>query len=138
MNRLKSLPEKKKPNLIKALSSFKNLITWLVIGLLRLTSYLPYRVLMNLGNGVGNLIYKVSPHRREITKINIKLCLDLKENEIDTLVKENFRAIGRGIFEMAIAWWSSDKKINKLNTRLLIKNFVLLRNITLAPVYWIS
>ena len=124
MNRLKSLPEKKKPNLIKALSSFKNLITWLVIGLLRLTSYLPYRVLMNLGNGVGNLIYKVSPHRREITKINIKLCLDLKENEIDTLVKENFRAIGRGIFEMAIAWWSSDKKINKLNTRLLNKELL--------------
>ena len=119
MNRLKSLPEKAEPSLIRALSSFKSLLTWLGIGLLRLTSYLPYSILMNLGDGIGNLIYTVSPHRREISEINIKLCLDIKDNELDKLVKENFRAIGRGIFEMAIAWWSSDERIKKLDTRVL-------------------
>ena len=124
MNRLKSLPEKTEPSLIKALSSFKSLLTWLGIGLLRLTSYLPYSILMNLGNGIGSLIYKVSPHRREISEINIKLCLDIKDNELDKLVKENFRAIGRGIFEMAIAWWSSDKRIKKLDTRVLNKELL--------------
>ena len=124
MNRLKSLPEKTEPSLIKALSSFKSLLTWLGIGLLRLTSYLPYSILMNLGDVIGSLIYKVSPHRREISEINIKLCLDIKDNELDKLVKENFRAIGRGIFEMAIAWWSSDKKIKKLDTRLLNKELI--------------
>ena len=121
MNRLKSFPEKVEPSLIKALSSFKSLLAWLGIGLLRLTSYLPYSILMNLGDGIGSLIYKVSPHRREISEINIKLCLDVKDNELDKLVKENFRAIGRGIFEMAIAWWSSDKRIKKLDTRVLNK-----------------
>jgi KDO2-lipid IV(A) lauroyltransferase len=121
MNHLKSLPEKTEPSLIKALSSFKSILTWLGIGLLRLTSYLPYSILMNLGDGIGSLIYKVSPHRREISEINIKLCLDVKDNELDKLVKENFRAIGRGIFEMAIAWWSSDKRIKKLDTRVLNK-----------------
>ena len=121
MNRLKSLPVKTEPSLIKALSSFKSILTWLGIGLLRLTSYLPYSILMNLGDGIGSLIYKVSPHRREISEINIKLCLDVKDNELDKLVKENFRAIGRGIFEMAIAWWSSDKRIKKLDTRVLNK-----------------
>jgi len=121
MNRLKSLSEKTEPSLIKALSSFKSILTWLGIGLLRLTSYLPYSILMNLGDGIGSLIYKVSPHRREISEINIKLCLDVKDNELDKLVKENFRAIGRGIFEMAIAWWSSDKRIKKLDTRVLNK-----------------
>ncbi len=124
MNRLKSLPEKTDPSLIKALSSFKSLLTWLGIGLLRLTSYLPYSILMNLGDVIGSLIYKVSPHRREISEINIKLCLDIKDNELDKLVKENFRAIGRGIFEMAIAWWSSDKRIKKLNTRVLNKELL--------------
>ena len=124
MNRLKSLPEKTEPSLIKALSSFKSLLTWLGIGLLRLTSYLPYSILMNLGDVIGSIIYKVSPHRREISEINIKLCLDIKDNELDKLVKENFRAIGRGIFEMAIAWWSSDKKIKKLDTRLLNKELI--------------
>lgn len=121
MNHLKSLPEKTEPSLIKALSSFKSILTWLGIGLLRLTSYLPYSILMNLGDGIGSLIYKVSPHRREISEINIKLCLDVQDNELDKLVKENFRAIGRGIFEMAIAWWSSDKRIKKLDTRVLNK-----------------
>ena len=124
MNHLKSLPEKTEPSLIKALSSFKSILTWLGIGLLRLTSYLPYSILMNLGNGIGSLIYKVSPHRREISEINIKLCLDIKDNELDKLVKENFRAIGRGIFEMAIAWWSSDKRIKKLDTRVLNKELL--------------
>ena len=120
MNRLKSLPEETEPNLIRALSSLKSLLTWLGIGLLRLISYLPYSILMNLGDGIGNLIYTVSPHRREISEINIKLCLDIKDNELDKLVKENFRAVGRGIFEMAIAWWSSDERIKKLNTRILM------------------
>ena len=124
MNHLKSLPEKTEPSLIKALSSFKSILTWLGIGLLRLTSYLPYSILMNLGDGIGSLIYKVSPHRREISEINIKLCLDVKDNELDKLVKENFRAIGRGIFEMAIAWWSSDKRIKKLDTRVLNKELL--------------
>ena len=124
MNRLKSLPEETEPNLIRALSSLKSLLTWLGIGLLRLTSYLPYSILMNLGNGIGNLIYTVSPHRREISEINIKLCLDIKDNELDKLVKENFRAVGRGIFEMAIAWWSSDERIKKLDTRVLNKRLL--------------
>ena len=124
MNHLKSLPEKTEPSLIKALSSFKSILTWLGIGLLRLTSYLPYSILMNLGDGIGSLIYKVSPHRREISEINIKLCLDVKDNELDKLVKENFQAIGRGIFEMAIAWWSSDKRIKKLDTRVLNKELL--------------
>ena len=124
MNRLKSLPEKTEPSLIRALSSFKSLLTWLGIGLLRLTSYLPYSILMNLGNGIGNLIYKVNPHRREISEINIKLCLDITDNELDKLVKENFRAVGRGIFEMAIAWWASDKRIKKLDTRVINKSLL--------------
>ena len=124
MNHLKSLSEKTEPSLIKALSSFKSILTWLGIGLLRLTSYLPYSILMNLGDGIGSLIYKVSPNRREISEINIKLCLDIKDNELDKLVKENFRAIGRGIFEMAIAWWSSDKRIKKLDTRVLNKELL--------------
>ena len=124
MNLLKSLPEKTEPSLIRALSSLKSLLTWLGIGLLRLTSYLPYSILMNLGDGIGNLIYTVSPHRRKISKINIKLCLDIKDNELDKLVKENFRAIGRGIFEMAIAWWSSDERIKKLDTRVLNKRLL--------------
>ena len=124
MNHLKSIPEKTEPSLIRTLSSFESLLTWLGIGLLRLISYLPYPILMNLGDGIGSLMYIFSPHRKEISEINIKLCLDIKDNELDKLVKENFRAIGRGICEMAIAWWSSDKKIKELDTRIINKKLL--------------
>ena len=124
MNHLKSIPEKTEPSLIRTLSSFESLLTWLGIGILRLISYLPYPILMNLGDGIGSLMYIFSPHRKEISEINIKLCLDIKDNELDKLVKENFRAIGRGICEMAIAWWSSDKKIKELDTRIINKKLL--------------
>ena len=105
MNRSKSLLQNKNPKFSSALFSLKGLLTWLGLALLRVISLLPYGMLMRLGNATGNLIYKVSPHRKEISKINIERCLHLEGQELDKLVKFNFQAIGRGIFEMAIAWW---------------------------------
>ena len=74
---------------------------------------------MRLGDSLGLLIHKVSPHRKEISAININRCLKKEGNELNQFVKSNFKAFGRGIFEMAIAWWASDKKIKSLKTRLI-------------------
>jgi KDO2-lipid IV(A) lauroyltransferase len=124
MNRSKSLLQNKNPKFSSALFSLKGLLTWLGLALLRVISLLPYGMLMRLGNATGNLIYKVSPHRKEISKINIERCLHLEGQELDKLVKFNFQAIGRGIFEMAIAWWGSDKKVKKLKTQFINKHLL--------------
>ena len=89
------------------------------MGLLRIISFLPYGILMRLGNSMGLLIHKVSPHRKEISAININRCLKKEGDELNQFVKSNFQALGRGIFEMAIAWWASDRKIKNLKTRLV-------------------
>ena len=97
----------------------KSMVTWIGIGLLRIISILPYGILMRLGDSLGLLMHKVSPHRKEISAININRCLKKEGNELNQFVKLNFQAFGRGIFEMAIAWWASDKKIKSLKTRLI-------------------
>ncbi len=74
---------------------------------------------MRLGNSVGLLIHKVSPHRKEISAININRCLNKEGDELNQFVKSNFQALGRGIFEMSIAWWASDRKIKNLKTRIV-------------------
>ena len=81
---------------------------------------------MKIGDLTGNIIHKVSPHRKEISSININKCLDLEGEALDKLVRSNFQAIGRGIFEMAIAWWASEERIKKLETKLI--NGDLLKN----------
>ena len=114
------------PQLTFSLFSFKNLPSWIGIIFLRLLTMLPYKVLMKIGDLIGNIIHKVSPHRKEISSININKCLSLEGEELDKLVRSNFQAVGRGIFEMAIAWWASEKRIKKLETKLI--NGDLLKN----------
>jgi len=119
MNQLKL--SKTKPIFRETLKSIGDILTWVGIGILWLLSFLPYPILMKLGDLIGLFLFKISPHRREITKINIERCLRLESKESTDLLKENFRSIGRGIFEMAIAWWSSEKRIRKFKIRIINK-----------------
>ncbi len=102
-----------------SLLSLKSIVTWIGIGLLRIISLLPYKILMRLGDSLGLLIHKLSPHRKEISAININRCLQKEGDELNKFVKSNFQAVGRGIFEMAIGWWASDKRILNIKTRLI-------------------
>ena len=102
-----------------SLISLKSIVTWIGIGLLRIISLLPYEILMRLGDSLGLLIHKLSPHRKEISAININRCLQKDGDELNQFVKSNFQAVGRGIFEMAIGWWASDKRILNIKTRLI-------------------
>ena len=118
------MSKNKNPEFMSMHLSFKNIFTLLGIGSLKFISLLPYGFLMSLGNSIGNLIYKVSPHRKEISKININKCLKLEGDELDNFVRSNFQAVGRGIFEMGIAWWASDKKIKKIKTRIINRHLI--------------
>ena len=102
-----------------SLLSLKSIVTWIGIGLLRIISLLPYEILMRLGDSLGLLIHKLSPHRKEISAININRCLQKDGDELNQFVKSNFQAVGRGIFEMAIGWWASDKRILNIKTHLI-------------------
>jgi KDO2-lipid IV(A) lauroyltransferase len=86
--------------------------SWLAIGLLRLISLLPYGAKLAAGRALGLLIYRLGKRRRHITETNIRLCFpELDEAQQADLVREVFIQNGIGFFEIAWAWWASEKDI---------------------------
>ncbi len=115
MNTDKTTPYNQDPKFKFSLLHPKYVPTWIGMGFIYLCKFLPYKALIYLGTLFGYLLYGVSPHRKQIAEANIKLCFpDKSQIEIHDLVKDHFKNIGIGIFEIAIAWWSSDKTIENL------------------------
>ena len=110
-----STPHNKDPGFKLLLLHPKYLPTWLGMGFIYFCKFLPYKLIIFLGTLLGYLLLRVSPHRKQIAKTNMQLCFPEKnEEEIHALLKSHFKNMGIGIFEIAIAWWSSKKTINNL------------------------
>ncbi len=115
MNTDQSTPHNQDPNFKLLLLHPKYLPTWFGMGFIYLCKFLPYKVIIFLGTLLGHLLHGISPHRRQIAKANMQLCFpDKNEEEIDVLVKGHFKNMGIGVFEIAIAWWSSARAIDNL------------------------
>lgn len=85
---------------------------WLALGLMRLLHLLPIRVQLKLGEGLGMLVARIAPSRRRVVAANLYVAFrNLSHEERRQLLHAHFRALGRGVFETAIAWWSSDARI---------------------------
>ena len=91
---------------------------WLGIGLLwTTTQILPYRWQMALGKRLGQLLMWVAPSRRNIARRNLELCFpDMPEPEREELLIRNFESTGMALFELAMGWWWSDNRLEKLLT----------------------
>lgn len=90
-------------------------LTWLGIGVLYLTVWLPYPLMLRLGTALGWLAYYLTPRRRRITRTNIrKVYHDIDEEEVRRLVKRCFYSSSIALFEAAWAWWASDQKLKPL------------------------
>jgi KDO2-lipid IV(A) lauroyltransferase len=84
------------------------LILWLI-------HFLPFRIIVALGNGIGSLIYLVAAERRRVGKINLKLCFPEKSDEARTrLMRDHFKMFARGLIERSILWWASAEYISSL------------------------
>ena len=86
--------------------------SWLLLGLLRLLSFLPLRVLYYLGSGLGDALRFLIPSRKKIARRNLALCFPEKsDTELDALTKENFRNTARlGLFS-GFFWWASEARL---------------------------
>ena len=47
---------------------------WILLGILRLSTLLPFSVQLKLGRGFGRLMYRLMNNRRHIAQTNIRLC----------------------------------------------------------------
>ena len=91
--------------------------TWLGIGFLRLSCFLPYGWQIGLGKSIGRLAHRIAPKRRAITRRNIELCFpELSPEERDRLAREHFEALGASLMELALGRWASKEKILSLTT----------------------
>lgn len=80
-----------------------------------LIHFLPFRVIVAIGNSLGILLYPFAAERRRVGMINLKLCFpEMSEEARRKLLREHFRMFMRGLIERSIVWWSSAERINSL------------------------
>ena len=84
----------------------KTVFIYLAVGLLWLLHWLPLPVTRAIGNILGRLLYAFGRERREVAKINLRLCFpDKSEDEIDRLARAQpaGEIVARVLAEMAAA-----------------------------------
>ncbi len=80
-----------------------------------LLHFLPFRVLVALGSGLGSVLYFVARERRNVGNTNLRLCFPhLSEAERRKILRAHFRMFTRGLLERSLLWWSSAKRLNSL------------------------
>ncbi len=83
---------------------------------LRLLSLLPYRLLLMVGHLLGWVLYRASPDRREIARINLRLCFpQMHDDERERLLRANFESLGIAVCETAMAFFWSDHRLAPLS-----------------------
>ena len=86
--------------------------TWLLLGLGRGAALLPWRLQSQLGSGLGRALYHLARRRRRIARINLELCFpDLDANSRTDLLHRHFRALGQGVIETAVSWWTPARRL---------------------------
>ena len=95
----------------------KYLLTWISLGLLFLITKLPLSFQYSIGKLIGLIFFFLNKQRKRIAVINLNLCFpQLKKSQVDLLVKENFKNLGIGFFEMGLSWWSKEERLKNLIT----------------------
>ncbi len=111
----KNEPHNNEVKLELSMLSPSYLLTWLGTGFLYVLTLLPIKIQLFLGGQLGSILLFISPQRKNITQINLQLCFpDKTQIELEKMVKEVFKDIGKGLIETGIAWWKSDRFIDKL------------------------
>ena len=88
--------------------------TWVVLGFLRLTVYLPNFIAEAIGAGFGNLFYLLNKKRRRVARINLSLCFpEMTPAARKQLMRDHFRIYGQTFIDMARIWWASEKYLER-------------------------
>ena len=87
----------------------------LAVFLLWLIHFLPFRVIVAIGNAFGEVAWRFAAGRRRVGRINLALCFpQMDEAARERLLHAHFRMFFRGLIERSILWWASPQRINAL------------------------
>ena len=93
------------------------------MGLLRAAIILPQPLLMGLGRMLGGLARHLLRRRAKIARRNIELCFpELDRMERESLLKAHFASLGMAAFEVPLAWWGSDRRLDGLGEVIGMEN----------------
>lgn len=88
---------------------------FLVLGLLRFFSVMPYVLTVHTGYALGSLAARLPSERKRVVNTNLRLCFpQLSPAEIDTLALAHWRLLGRSVVERSRIWMGSPKQISAM------------------------
>jgi KDO2-lipid IV(A) lauroyltransferase len=91
------------------------MLTRIGVFLFWLMHFLPFRILVWIGNTFGLLLYLLAAERRRVAAINLHMCFpDMSDTRRARLLRDHFKMFGRGVIERTILWWSSRARICSL------------------------
>lgn len=87
----------------------------LLVGLVWLLSWLPFRAITALGWMLGSLLAALPSSRRHIGNVNLRLCLpDLSPAERHGLLRRHFVAMVQMLLEYGYCWFASPERLRRL------------------------
>jgi KDO2-lipid IV(A) lauroyltransferase len=86
-----------------------------MLAMMRLISLLPLPVLRAMARMVGSVLSRLPLRFVHIARRNLELCLpELTTQRRRQILHGHFRSLVMGIFETAVSWWASDRRILSL------------------------
>ena len=93
----------------------KHALSRAAVAVFWLLHFLPLPILARLGEGLGEVLYRLGTRRRKIALVNLSLCFpELDEQQRRALARAHFRILGRSILERSILWWGSRERLSRL------------------------
>lgn len=90
-------------------------LTWLSIIILYLISWLPYRLQLWLGRGLGQIIKLLAPKRYQVAKRNLALSFpDYSEQQRAAILAKNIDNAGMAVLETSMGWWWPTWRVAKM------------------------
>ncbi len=88
--------------------------TWLAVFILYTISWLPYKLQLAMGRGVGRLLFRIGSSRKKVAQKNLALCFpDMPAAEQASLLKKNFENTGIALFETGMGWWWPNWRVKR-------------------------
>ncbi len=85
--------------------------TWVALGLVRLITLLPMRVLAAMGHGLGMLAYHLGSSRRKIALKNIQSCFpEYSLEKCQRINKAHFSLVGQSVLTVPANMWISTQR----------------------------
>jgi len=89
--------------------------TWIGLGIVRLVSLLPMRVLWCIGTALGSFFSLLPSRLKHDARVNISLCFPNRSSrEQQRIVNRHFRALGLIVFCMGLSWWASPERLRRI------------------------